>query len=74
MCILAIKYDKLFALLAERGYSSTYWLRNQGLSPTIVNKLRKNERINTDTINRLCSLLKCQPGDIMEFEEDEIEE
>ena len=68
---MAIKYDKLFSLLSDRGYSATYWLRNQGLSPTIVNKLRKNERINTDTINRLCALLACQPGDIMEYVESE---
>lgn len=68
---MAIKYNKLFSLLSDRGYSATYWLRNQGLSPTIVNKLRKNERINTDTINRLCALLDCQPGDIMEYEKSD---
>lgn len=70
---MAIKYDKLFALLADRGFSATYWLRNQGISPTIVNKLRKNERINTDTINRLCALLNCQPGDIMEYVEQDVD-
>jgi len=69
---MSIKYDKLFDLLAQKGLSATYWLRNQGLSPTIVNKLRKNERINTDTINRLCFLLDCQPGDIMEYEPDDL--
>ena len=61
-----LSYKKLFDLLTERGYSATYWLRSNGLSPTIVNKLRKNERINSDTINNLCRLLDCQPGDIME--------
>ena len=65
-----ISYKKLFDLLSERGYSSTYWLRNNGISPTIVNKLRKNERVNSDTINNLCRLLDCQPGDIMEYMED----
>jgi len=68
---MSIKYDKLFSLLSEKGLSATYWLRSQGLSPTIVNKLRKNERINTDTINRLCFLLDCQPGDIMEYTPDD---
>lgn len=61
-----IKYDKLFARLEAEGKSATNWLRQNGMHPSVVNKLRKNERINTDTIGRLCELLQCQPGDILE--------
>lgn len=63
---MAIVYRKLFGLLESRGHSSTLWLRQQGMHPATVNKLKKNERVNTDTIDRLCELLQCQPGDIME--------
>ena len=66
-----IKYDKLFAHLAADGKSSTAWLRENGMHPTVVNKLRKNERVNTDTIDRLCALLDCQPGDLIEYVPDE---
>lgn len=65
-----IKYDKLFALLEADGKSATNWLRQEGMHPSVVNKLRKNERVNTDTIDRLCSILHCQPGDLMEYVED----
>ena len=65
-----IKYDKLFSLLESEGKSATNWLRINGMHPSVVNKLRRNERVNTDTINRLCYLLGCQPGDILEYEED----
>lgn len=64
-----IKYNKLFALLESRGLSATNWLRQNGVHPSVVNKLRKNERVNTDTIDRLCSLLQCQPGDFLEYVE-----
>ena len=64
---MSIRYDKLFALLKEKGHTATYWLRQQGLHAATVSKLRKNERVNTDTIERLCALLNCQPGDIMEY-------
>lgn len=67
---MAIRFSKLFALLEERGYSSTYWLRQNGVHPATVNKLKKNERVNTDTLNLLCQLLYCQPGDIMEYVPD----
>ena len=58
------------SILEKQGRSSTYWLRQNGISPTIVNKLKKNEQIATGTIERLCRLLNCQPGDIMEYEEE----
>lgn len=66
-----IKYDKLFNILKERGHSSNYWLRQNGLHSATVSKLRKNERINTDTINTICRLLDCQPADILEYVPDD---
>lgn len=62
-----IKFDKLFAKLETEGKSSVYWLRTNGMHPAVVNKLRKNEQVTTGTIDRLCELLHCQPGDIMEY-------
>lgn len=38
------------------------------LSPATINKLRKNQIVTTDTIDKLCVFLNCQPGDILEFE------
>ncbi len=65
-----LKYDRLFSRLASEGKTSTYWLRQNGIHAATVNKLRKNELVRTDTIDHLCRLLNCQPGDIMEFVEE----
>ena len=62
-----ITFYKLFSRLEAEGKSATAWLRANGMHPSVVNKLRKNERVNTDTLDRLCELLQCQPGDIMEY-------
>jgi len=40
------------------------------LSPATINKLRKNQIVTTDTIDKLCVFLKCQPEDILEFQID----
>ena len=40
------------------------------LSPATINKLRKNEIVTTDTLNKLCIFLNCNPEDILEFEPD----
>ena len=47
------------------------WLRAHGIYPNTVNQLRKNESVTTDTIGKICALLHCQPGDIMEYRPEE---
>ena len=64
-----ITYDKLFELLEQKGLNKTY-LRNNGLTPKTVDYLIKNKCVKTDTINKLCNLLQCNPGDILTFTPD----
>lgn len=66
---MPINYDKLFALM-EKKEVKKYDLRKMGISPTIVDRLVKNTDVNTSTIARLCAILDCQPGDIMEYVEE----
>lgn len=68
---MSIKFDKLFILLKSRNHSSNYWLRNNGFHSATAQKLKKNLTITTETVNRLCELLNCQPGDILSFEPDD---
>ena len=43
------------------------------ISPTIVAKFQKNRNVNTETIDKICTYLHVQPGDIMEWVENEDE-
>lgn len=62
---MPLSYKKLFTLMEQRGLKKID-LRKMGISPTIVDRLVKNSDVNTSTILRLCEILDCQPGDIME--------
>ena len=68
-------YDKLFAKLKEAGISS-YKIRKENLiSQAALTKMKNGSgSIDTRTLDRLCSLLHCQPGDIMEYVEDDAAE
>lgn len=68
---MPILYNKFFELIEAKG-KSQYFLRQNGISPSILNKL-KNQKGGLDarTIEKLCKLLDCQPGDIMEYVPDE---
>ena len=66
---MPISYRKLFTLMEQKGIKK-FDPRKMGLSPTIVDRFVKNGDVNTSTIMRLCEILDCQPGDIMEYEPD----
>ena len=64
---MPIVYDKLFALMEKQGIKKIDLRNKYGLNPKTVDSLVKNKGVNTDTIGKLCELLKCQPADIMEY-------
>jgi len=68
---MPIKYDKLFALLKDKGYSSYRLRKEKIVGQSILQKLREGGDIDTRTIKRFCALLSCQPGDLMEYVECE---
>lgn len=65
-----IVFNKLWILMEEKGVS-TYTLREKcGIDSKTVRRLRANENIETKTLNKLCSVLKCRLEDIAEYIED----
>lgn len=67
---MPIKYNKLFALLATRGLKKTDLIDMADISSPTLAKLSKGDTVTTETIAKICKALECQPGDIMEYEED----
>jgi len=69
--IMPIKYDKLLKLLNERGYT-TYRIKKENIiGQATFKKIKDGGDIDTRTIAKLCALLDCQPGDIMEYVEEQ---
>jgi len=69
-----MKYDKLFSLMKEKGLT-TYRIRQEHvITETTLQKLREGRNVTTDSIASLCRALYCQPGDIMEYVEDGVDE
>lgn len=55
--------------MKQRGIKQTH-LRQAGVHPRTFQKLANGELIRSDTIDELCRLLDCQPGDLMEYVPD----
>ena len=64
---MPMKYEKLFALMKEKGLT-TYRIRKEKIvSENALTSMRAGKSVTTDTIAALCRALACQPGDIMEY-------
>lgn len=56
----------ILAKLKEHGYS-TYQLRNDKLiSERVLTRIRHKEEISFEMLDRICKLLECEIGDILE--------
>ncbi len=71
---MSISMAKVKTLMDDKGLKK--WdLRQKGINGTVLDKvlsgpLTKSKRVDTETINKLCNILGCQPGDIMEYSPD----
>lgn len=63
-------------MLAKRKMSVTELSERVGITMANISILKngKAKAIKIDTLNKICKALQCQPGDILEFREDEEEE
>ncbi len=61
-----ITYDNLWNLMKEKSISQ-YKLCNMGISHSTLMRLKKNQSVNVETIDKLCKILNCNLNDIMEY-------
>ena len=64
---MAISYNKLWKLLIDKGISKTKLKAAVRMSPNTLAKLGKNETVSLDVLIRICEVLHCDIGDIVEL-------
>lgn len=63
---MAIIYTRLWETLQAKKKNENY-LRKNGISPSILAKIKNGTGgLDSRTIDKICTLLDCQPADIME--------
>lgn len=62
-----IIYDKLWKTLKDRGISQYKLINTYGISTGQLDRLRKNESVSTNTLDKLCDILNCDLCDIAEY-------
>ena len=60
----------IISALKEAGYNTNTIRKNKLLSEGTLQSLRNGKYISLDAVSKICKLLNCQPGDILEYSED----
>ena len=69
---MPMSYKKLFRLFEEKGITTYTIRKNNIMSQSALTKMKNGTgSIDTRTIEKLCAILDCQPGDIMEYVPDD---
>ena len=68
---MRISYKKLWKLLIDKDMKKTQLREAVMLSSSTIAKLTRNEYVALDVLVRICFVLNCDIGDIIEIKRDE---
>ncbi|MGO5207188.1 helix-turn-helix domain-containing protein [Bacillota bacterium LCP21S3_F9] len=64
---MAVSYNKLWKLLIDKGMKRTELRDAVDMSTNTLARLGKNDYISLEVLDRICTYLQCDIGDVMEF-------
>ena len=63
---MSVSYNKLWKLLIDHNMNKSDLGKAAKMSPNTIAKLGKNESVSLDILVRICKVLNCDIGDIVE--------
>lgn len=64
---MAASYKKLWKLLIDKDMKKKDLIERAEVSKYTIRKLTRGENVTTDVLIRICKVLECDIGDIMEI-------
>ena len=71
--VMTVNYNKLWKLLIDKNMKKTDLKIATKMSSSSLAKLSKNQLVSTEILLKICAVLKCDIGDIMEVIDGEVE-
>ena len=69
---MAVSYKRLWKLLIDKKISSSALRKEVGIAPNTMTRLRRDEEVTLTVLNKICTTLNVDIGDIMEFLPDSL--
>lgn len=72
---MPIRYKvDVIAKLKEAGYNTSTIRKERIMGEAMLQKLRSGQMVSWATLETICSVLNCQPGDLVEFVKEPAED
>ena len=71
---MAVSYKRLFHLMIDKGMTNAELIEKGGFSANIITRLKRDNYVALDSIEKICYALDCGMDDILEFIPDEKEQ
>ena len=67
---MAVTYKKLFHMLIDRNMTTAELQKEAGYSANISTRMRRDEYVSLESMEKICRVLGCKVDDIVEFVDD----
>lgn len=67
---MAVTYKKLFHLLIDKGMTNAELMEKAGFSANIITRIKRDNYVSLDTIEKICCTLECGVDEILEFKQN----
>ena len=64
---MSISYNKMWKLLIDKNMKRKDLKEKAEVSQNVMARLSKNQAVTMETMEKICSVLQCDIGDVMEF-------
>ena len=64
---MSVSYKKLWKLIIDKDMTNVSVRKAAHISPATFTKLKNNENVSLDVLIKLCEVLDCDIGDIVEL-------
>ncbi|MEG7903803.1 helix-turn-helix transcriptional regulator [Bacillus paranthracis] len=65
---MAVSYKKLWKLIIDKDITKAQLRKEAGIAASTFSKMNKNEYVSLEVIERICNVLECDIGDVIEIE------
>ena len=64
---MSVSYKKLMHLMIEQDITASQLQKRANISGNVFTRIRRNEYVSLESIEAICSVLKCGMDDIIDF-------
>lgn len=63
---MAVSYKKLWKLIIDKDMTNVEVRKAANVGPSTFSKMKKNEYVTLEVLDKICEVLDCEIGDIVE--------